>query len=63
MLHALVEDLYLVPSEDMVDEEHKVDSLFYCVYNKKLDAVGFVSPLERERLVQSGVPSLDALPE
>ena len=55
-----IEDLYLVPSEDFLDDDGEPT---HCVFSKELDAVTFVDADELAVLKQRGIQTLDRLPD
>ena len=55
-----IEDLYLVPSEDSLDDDGEP---IYCVFSEELDAVTFVDAEELSVLRRRGIQTLDRLPD
>ncbi len=55
-----VEDLYLVPSEDLLDDDGEP---IYCVFSRELDAVTFVDAKKLSVLTERGIQTLDRLPD
>ena len=55
-----IESLYLVPSEDSLDDEGRS---IHCVFNREIDAVTWVDSEEVSLLKQRGIRALEALPD
>lgn len=55
-----IDDLFLVPSEDVLGDDGEMSS---CVYSKELGAVTFVDDDELAVLKQRGIQTLDRLPD
>ena len=55
-----IEDLYLVPSEDSLDDD---GDPIYCVFSHELDGVTFVDADEVAVLRRRGIQTLDRLPD
>jgi hypothetical protein len=55
-----IDELFLVPSEDSVDEEGK---RMYCVFNRARDSITFIGATDFALLKERGVQVLPALPE
>ena len=55
-----IEDLFLIPSDDSVDDEGEP---IHCLFSKELDAVTYIDAGDLAVLRQRGIQSLDRLPE
>jgi hypothetical protein len=54
-----IEDLFLVPSEDLSDEKGEP---IYCLFNRKIDALTFIGVEDRDVLRERGIQTLPNLP-
>ncbi len=58
--HWSISSLFLVPSEDTIDEGGES---CHCVFNAEIDAVTFVGPADRLDLIGRGIGTLEDLRE